>query len=190
LKNIKILIIDLETTGFLNQEAAIVEVGIVTLHLSTGHREIVFNTICRESHLSARHRTYPMGWIFENSTLTVEDVRQAPLLKDLLPEIQDLIDAHPAGATAYNRSFDFDFLESRGIKFGNKLPCPMIVSTPVCQLPSRHQDHGLYKWPKVEETWEFLFPDKPYTELHRAADDAYHEALIVWELYKLGLFEI
>ncbi len=185
-----VLVIDIETTGFLNQEAAIVEVGIVGLHLENGQREILFDSVCRESHLTAKHRTYPMGWIFENSSLTVEEVRTAPLLDDILPKIQHIISAHPAGATAYNRSFDFDFLESRGVRFGTKLPCPMVLSTPICQLPARHAGHGRYKWPKVTEVWEHFFPDQPYVELHRAADDAYHEALIVWELYKCGVFAV
>jgi DNA polymerase-3 subunit epsilon len=34
------------------------------------------------------------------------------------------------------------------------------------------------KWPKVEEAWEYFFPDTKYIEAHRALDDAQHEALI------------
>lgn len=122
LKNKEILVIDLETTGFLHQNAAIVEVGIVAVHLGSGQREILFDSICRESHLSARHRTYPMGWIFENSTLTVESVRAAPLLDNLLPEIQRIIDAYPIGATAYNRSFDFDFWKAGALRLETSSP--------------------------------------------------------------------
>jgi DNA polymerase-3 subunit epsilon len=44
------------------------------------------------------------------------------------------------------------------------------------------------KWPKVEEAWEYFFPDIKYIEAHRALDDAQHEALIAHELYKLGKF--
>ncbi|KKN06933.1 hypothetical protein LCGC14_1072340, partial [marine sediment metagenome] len=38
--------------------------------------------------------------------------------------------------------------------------------------------------PNVEETWNYLFPDKKYSEKHRSYDDVFHEALIVFELYK------
>jgi len=44
------------------------------------------------------------------------------------------------------------------------------------------------KWPKVEEAWEFFFSDVEYKEKHRALDDARHEALIAYELFKLGYF--
>ena len=44
----------------------------------------------------------------------------------------------------------------------------------------------LYKWPSVEESWSFYFPEKPYVELHRAYDDALHEAMIIYEMYRRG----
>lgn len=184
----KILIIDIETTGFQKQGGSIVEVGIVSLDLSTGNVDTVFNTVCQEASLNDQHFEAPMGWIFRNSTLTAEEVRQAPMLHDLIPEIQAIIDKHPLGATAYNRSFDFDFLESRGIRFGKKLPCPMLLATPICKLyPLRY---GSYKWPKVEEAWAKFFPNEEYVELHRGADDALHEAQIVYELHRRGVFVV
>lgn len=184
----KILVIDIETTGFQNQGGAIVEVGAVSLSLGTGEVTTVFDSVCRKDILSGRHREEPMGWIFKNSSLTVEEAREAPLLPDLLPEIQSIINNHPLGATAYNRSFDFNFLQSRGVTFPKALPCPMKLATPVCKLMP--MKYGTYKWPSVEEAWKHFFPDQPYEELHRGADDARHEALIVWELYRQGIFTL
>ena len=115
--NRKILIIDIETTGFLREGGAIVEIGMVSLDLDSGTIATVFDSVCRESILSEKHRKPPMGWIFRNSSLTVEEVRVAQLLPELLGQVQGIIDAHPLGATAYNRNFDFDFLESRGVVF-------------------------------------------------------------------------
>lgn len=186
----KILILDIETTGFLNEGGSIVEVGIVSLDLSSGSTQILFDSVCRENILTGRHREEPMGWIFRNSTLTVEAVRNAPLLQSLLTEVQSIINRYPIGATAYNRDFDFNFLESRGICFETKLPCPMQLSTAICKIPARHFAHGNYKWPKVEEAWKHFFPDVDYIELHRGADDAVHEAKIVYELYKSGVFTL
>ena len=183
----KILVIDIETTGFLQEGGAIVEVGMVSLDLDSGLVEVVFDSVCRESILTAKHREEPLGWIFRNSSLTVEEVREARDLREMLPELQGIVDGFLLGATAYNRNFDFQFLENRGLVFGEKLPCPMLLSTPICKLPGKFRD---YKWPKVEEAWQHFFPDRPYTELHRGADDAVHEALIVWELYKLGVFKV
>lgn len=183
-----ILIIDIETTGFLQEGGSIVEVGMVSLDLNSGGIQTVFDSVCREAILDASHREQPFGWIFRNSTLTVEAVREAPDFESLQPEIQSIIDRYPLGATAYNRSFDFDFLESRGIRFGTKLPCPMKLATPICQLPPVR--YGEYKWPKVEEAWAHFFPDEEYVELHRGADDARHEARIVLELYRREVFEL
>jgi DNA polymerase-3 subunit epsilon len=42
----------------------------------------------------------------------------------------------------------------------------------------------------VEEAFKFFFPESQYIEAHRGADDAKHEAMIVYELYKLGIFKI
>ena len=182
----KILVIDIETTGFQKQGGSIVEVGIVELDLVTGATEIVIDSLCREDILDERHFREPMGWIFKNSTLRAEEVMAAPRMGDLLPEIQKIVNAYPVGATAYNRSFDFDFLKSRGVRFGVELPCPMKLSTPICQLPPFR--YGSYKWPKVEEAWAEFFPNEEYVELHRGADDALHEARIVHELYRRGVF--
>ncbi|MCK5906008.1 MAG: hypothetical protein KAG37_00375, partial [Flavobacteriales bacterium] len=83
--------------------------------------------------------------------------------------------------------FDFEFLISRGFRFPKMLPCPMLLSTDVCKLPG---NYGKYKWPKVEEAYDHFFPNNTYVEKHRGADDAFHEADIVYELHKMGLFKI
>ena len=183
----EILIIDIETTHFLRYGGSIVEVGMVSLNLDDGSTTVVFDSMCREKILTGKHREKPFGWIFRNSSLTVEAVRRAPAFEDLQAEMQQLIDQHPLGATAYNRAFDFDFLEDRGIVFPVKLQCPMLLSTPVCKLPGNYGD---YKWPKVEEAWAHFFPNHSYVEQHRGADDALHEAAIVFELYRRGLFKV
>jgi len=44
----RILVIDLETTGFLQSGGKIIEVGIVGLNLETGAKKILFNELCHE----------------------------------------------------------------------------------------------------------------------------------------------
>ena len=184
----KILVLDIETTGFLNQGGSIVEIGIVELCLETGQTNIIFDSLLREDILTARHREEPMGWIFRNSDLSVEEVRNAPPAAGVLAKVQSILDQYPLGCTAYNKSFDFDFLRDRGISI-KELPCPMLLSTDICKLPSKNGFSG-YKWPTVEEAWKHFFPSVAYCELHRGADDAKHEAAIVYELYKLGVFAL
>ena len=172
-------IIDIETTGFF-PEGFVVEVGIVSLDTETGEVKTVFDSVCREESMTARERK---AWIFKNSDLTVEMVREAPFLKSLKDKIQSIISVFDA-VTAYNKQFDFTFLQDRGIEIKSEWPCPMLVATDICKLPKKRGSG--YKWPKVEEAWEFFFPDEPYVELHRGADDALHEAKIVHELFLLG----
>lgn len=171
-------IIDIETTGFF-PKGFIVEVGIASLDTDTGEVETVFDSVCKEPGMTVRDRE---AWIFSNSDLTVEMVREAPTFESLKDEIQEAINGFDA-VTAYNKAFDFQFLKHRGIEIKREWPCPMKVATPVCKLPGKHG----FKWPKVEEAWQHFFPYVEYVELHRGADDALHEAEIVYELFKLGL---
>jgi DNA polymerase III epsilon subunit-like protein len=183
----EILIIDIETTGFLNQGGKIVEVGIISLNLETGEKKILFDSLVHERPITLAE--VEKSWIVVNGYLTVENIRNSEELKNKIPEIKEIINSYPNGATAFNKSFDFDFLKSRGINFPKELPCPMILSTDVCKLPNRN-GYDSYKWPKVEEAWKHFYPEIEYVELHRGADDAFHEADIVLALYKLGIFKL
>lgn len=175
----KIGIIDIETTNFF-PKGFIVEVGIASLDTDTGEVEKVFDSVCREPGMTAKDHE---AWIFSNSDLTIEMVREAKLLDDLKSEIQAVLDTFDA-VTAYNKKFDLTFIRDRGFIVDNEWPCPMLVSTDICKLPDKR---GNKKWPKVPEAWQFFFPNEPYVELHRGADDAVHEAHIVYQLYLLGV---
>jgi DNA polymerase III subunit epsilon len=180
----KIAIIDIETSGFQKQGGLIVEIGIVSLDLETGNIKNEFNSIVKESGFNEKHSKHPYGWVFQNSDLTYNDVLSANSLTSVLPEIQNILDKCSSGATAYNKAFDFGFLRSRGLQI-KELDCIMLSATPVVGLPPNF-GHNTPKWPNVEEAWEYFFPTVEYKEKHRALDDAKHEALIAFELFKLG----
>jgi len=183
----KILVIDLETTGFLQQGGKIIEVGIVGLNLETGNKKILFNEVCHERPLTRKE--VEDSWIVKNSTITVEAIQNSRQLRFLAPKIQELLNKYPAGATAYNNAFDFGFMENRGFVFPKKLACPMKLCTDICKIPSRNGKAG-YKWPNFEEAHKFFFGETGYVETHRGADDAFYEADLVYELYKRGIFKI
>jgi hypothetical protein len=65
----------------------------------------------------------------------------------------------------------------------------MLSAAPVVNLPP-NPGYRDPKWPKVQEAWDFFFLRSDYLEAHRALDDARHEALIAYELYKLGKFRV
>ncbi|KAB1228470.1 3'-5' exonuclease [Chryseobacterium viscerum] len=180
----KILIVDIETTGFLQQKGKIVEIGIVELDLANGEKKIIFDQVTHEKGITKEE--CENSWIIKNSNLTVEEIRTSKSLDKLKPEVQDIINSYRFGITAYNNAFDFGFMENRGFIFPKKLACPMKLSTGICQIPSARG----FKWPTVEEAYEFFFGKTTYIEAHRGADDAYHEADIVYELYKRGVFKL
>ena len=162
------------------------EVGIVSLDLQTGHISNEFNEIVQENGFGEKHAKDPYGWIFKNSDLRYEDVLKANNLLKIIQKIQKTFDKYSCGATAFNKQFDFGFLKSRGLRI-KELPCIMLSVAPVVGLPP---NPGYFdpKWPKVQEAWDFFFPKSDYIEAHRALDDARHEAMIAYELYKLGKF--
>ncbi len=183
----KILIIDIETTNFLNKGGRIVEIGIVELNLENGEKKILFDEVCYEDGISRQE--CDNSWIVKNSDLTTEDIRTSKNLKILAKEINRILLNYPLGATAYNNKFDFDFLESRGFIIFKKLPCPMLLSTNICKIPNKNGYKG-YKWPSVMEAYKYFFPESNYIEKHRGADDAFHEADIVQKLFDLGIFNL
>ncbi len=202
----EILVLDIETTGFQYQKSdkiingkryvspggCIVEIGIVKLNLETGHINAIFDSLCREKRLNALHLQEPYGWIFENSDLTPEELRKAPMLDDIAIEVQTIINDFPLGITAFNKKFDFPYLESRGFTFPNILECPMMLSKDIVKAKFKNDKKGTgaNKFPSVEEAYKFFFPESTYIEQHRGADDAVHEAEIVYELYKRGVFKV
>ncbi|KKN23950.1 hypothetical protein LCGC14_0899800 [marine sediment metagenome] len=172
-----IVVVDIETTGFSHQKDCIVEIGVCELDLNSGECSELFNKLIRETHFSTHHRN---AWIFKNTNLRYEDILGAKSLNVYKKELQRIFNIYPA--TAFNKRFDFNFLQNRGFII-KELPCPMIIATDILKLPPRKAG-TLYKWPNVEETWKYLFPDKKYCEKHRSYDDVFHEALIIFELYK------
>jgi len=177
-------IVDIETTGFIKDGGLIVEIGIVSLDIVTGEIQPIFSSIVQEKGFSEKHLNHPYGWIFKNSDLRFEEVKNAPYLEDLLPEIQRICDGFDNGLTAFNKAFDFTYLKDRGLSF-KELNCIMLRATPIVNLPP-NPGFTDPKWPSVEEAWAFFFPDRAYTEKHRALDDALHEAEIAYEILRVS----
>ncbi|UYP48375.1 hypothetical protein NEF87_004660 [Candidatus Lokiarchaeum ossiferum] len=183
----KIAVLDIETTGRTPKTGTIVEIGICLLDLKSHFKSKLFDSTCREVNFDFLHedKLLENAWVFQNSSLTIEDVRNGPTWECVKPKIQKILLKFPV--TAYNKQFDFGFLQTRGIKIHKELDCPMIKATPVLKIPGFYDE---YKWPSVQEAWEYFFPNKKdYMEEHRAYDDALHEADIVKALYDIGAWK-
>lgn len=174
----KIAVIDLETTGFL-PKGLIVEVGITELDLETGETKLIYNELVKEEGFNESHKN---SWIFQNTDLKFEDVLKAnPLDKET---IQNILNQYKT--SAFNKKFDFAFLRARDFEI-NELPCIMYSASNTVGAKNKN---GGKKAPNVQEAWDYFFPDSDYKELHRGGDDSVHEAMIAYELYKRGAFQV
>jgi DNA polymerase-3 subunit epsilon len=118
-----------------------------------------------------------------------EDVLKAPELEDIRLSVQEILNKY--SITAFNISFDLGFLGSRAFRAPNELPCIMKTATNVVKIEAPWKDGPeKYKWPSCQEAWDFFFPNNDYIEKHRAADDAVHEAQILFEMYRHGQYPI
>jgi len=182
--NDKVAVIDIETTGKKSEKDLILEIGIVELSLATGETKILFDSLVKEPKFGEEHRD---AWIFDNSDLKFENIENAPLFDNLKQKIREICNQYPI--TAFNKSFDLGFLKARKINVPKELPCIMLTAQNILKIPYQY-DRSRYKRPNCQEAWDFFFPNSEYVEKHRAADDAIHEAKILFELYKRGQFHI
>ncbi len=182
----KILVLDIETTGFSHEKDCILELGCVSLDLETGKTRKLFDEVFREPHLSARHHN---AWIFDNEFMTHEEVRESKPLSEYKDKIQSIFDKYKGKIVAWNRPFDADFLKSRGFDLGEDLPDPMRVSTGYFKIPSKGRRIG-YKWPSAQEAYDALFPEENLIEKHRGFEDCKMEAKIIYELIKEGVYSL
>ena len=161
----KILIIDVETTGLSPKKGQIVELGITSLDTETGDVEDVYSALAWDGKPFDEN-----AWIFSNSDLTVEMVKSAPPLN--VERVQAIISQYPL--TAFNRRFDYSFLTACGIKIPYKHECIMALAK---------KKLGWSFNPSVVKAYRNLITDG-YEEAHRAMQDARDEARILFECLK------
>jgi len=175
----KLLVVDIETTGFYVNSDAIVEIGITLVDTKTKEIKLVFDNVIK--HGKFKESKHKNAWIFKNTTLTVEDVLKANSLNSYYKEIQSLFNKYPM--TAYNKSFDIRFLSAAGFKMKDT-KCLMKTAK---QYSTVKNKSGGLKVPSVEDMYNQFFMDKGkvYVEEHRAGADAIDESKILLHMVDL-----
>ena len=175
----KLLIVDIETSGLDRANDDILELAAATVELSTGHGHMELDTLIQPV------KPYRDCWFTEHAGLTQKDFAGAPKFEDVRPQLQPFFDAYPA--TSYSCDFDMVFLNRYGIQWKHKWPCLMQTCTPILNLPGKYP--GRPKFPSLDESCKFFFPDSPVehgsTE-HRAFADARRGARIAYALGRKG----
>jgi DNA polymerase III epsilon subunit-like protein len=176
----KLLVIDIETTGLEPKNDSIVEIGAALADAKTGEIEIVFDRVVRDDNWNPS--IHKDAWIFKNSDLKFEDVDNAEPLSSYFDELQNLISTYDT--VAFNLKFDEKFLVERGFKF-NKSKCLMEA---VKNYVVFENEKGRAVKPSVEELYNHFLVGKNepiYVECHRGASDAVDEAKIMLHMIKL-----
>jgi DNA polymerase-3 subunit epsilon len=167
----KILIIDIETTGFIPEGHSIVEIGIVLCDSDTRITTPVFNQVIRDDEWDYnKHRN---AWIFRNTDLTPEQVSKAKHINHYREELQNLFNKYLI--TAYNKRFDVSFMTARGFKLWDTKDLQENAKD-IAQTYT-----GSRRPPSVEKLHRWFFPERNYIETHRGLDDAMHEAEIFYK---------
>ena len=175
----KLLVVDIETTGLYTNADAIVEIGISIVDTKTKKIKLVFDKIVKDKNLTKwKHKN---GWIFENSDLTYEEVENAEPLESYFDEIQSYFDKYKM--TAYNKSFDLRFLRRAGFEIDDT-KCLMKTAT---QYSTFKDKRGRRKKPSVEEIYNqfFVADGDVYIEKHRAGADVIDESRILLHMVDL-----
>ena len=184
----EILVVDIETgvieptlNNYDIDNCLICEIGIVSLELVTGERSFVFDRTCQES-----PGAHPSSWLFMNTSLTLDEVKDSQHFHDLKPPIQDLLDTRPV--TSWSHDFDLAILESRGLQIPSTFWDPKTTLKHFLEI--HHPSGQGYKWPSVQEAYKYFNPDKILQQTHRAIQDAIieaeiiHQAVLKWPILK------
>jgi len=173
-----IYVIDLETgnydpdaDNFSSENCMICEIGIAGLDTQTGEIEPIFNKTCRENAMC-----HPSSWIFRNTDLTFSDISGADHLSSIRSELQSILDGG-IPVTSWGHDFDIRHLEhpTRNFRVPLRFWDPKKTLSDFLQLPGAYG----FKWPRVQEAFNFFYPSLTYPEAHRALDDALAEADII-----------
>lgn len=186
----KILVLDIETTGFSHKKDCILELGAVVLDTETGKTRKAFNATFKEKHLSGGSKdgkkyNHTKAWIFDNSDMTLDEIRNSEDIEFYREDIQKLLTKYAGRITAWNRDFDAGFLEDRGFDLGETMGCPMKLTTDFFGL--KQKNGKTPKWASVPEAAVSLgIVNEDFVEAHRGLEDARLEASIIYMLIKKG----
>ncbi len=186
----KVLVIDIETTSRSPSTGHMIEIGVQLVDLKK--ERLVHGTdlwLCEPLKIASEvydcwawmHSAGLRGDLFK----VAYERGNVDFLEYNRKEVSDMLDI--VYVTAFNSGFDFKFLEAAGFEIPYEAPCIMKSAREVVQATDKN---GRIKNPNVKEAYDYFFPGNDYVEQHRGADDAYHEAQILLELYKMGKFVI
>lgn len=186
-----IFVLDTETTGLRGHPYDyVVDIAVCRVSLQEGIVEPVFSSVVGHD-ISAWDTSTRHAWIFENTDMSLEMVREAPPIAEVVSEVRRLL--HDQYVTSFN--VDFDFLKFLFFPPWDLEPlihttrCIMKASMPICAIPGTYDK---YKYPKLKEAYDMIVNGDPAgiagNQTHRALSDAIMASHILIALDRMGKY--
>lgn len=188
-------VVDTETTGLDGYPYdLVVEIGIAKVDLENGTVLDVMDSVVGYD-VDSWPAYMRSAWIFQNTTLTPEEVSKAPRMNTIVELTRNILSRKHV--TSYNRAFDFSkFLLHPPWSLKEctiREPCLMVAADAVKEIPRSCYYEDRLAWPRLENAYEYLCPDNPegiIEQDHRALSDARMAGWVAIELYRRGLYRM
>ena len=189
----EIYVIDTETTG-LERSDLVVEVGICKVNTADCSVKDVYSSVVGYD-VSKWDKPKKNAWIFSNSDLKLDDVKNAKKYIEVVNDIKGIL--FGKNVTAYNISFDFGkFLQydpwnltKSGIRLRG---CLMLAADYIDEIPRSIENDDFRSWPKLDVAYSVLCPDDPADikgeQTHRALSDARMASHILLKMTEMGYY--
>ena len=191
-----IYVIDTETTGLRGHPYdSVVEIGICRVSPEEGTVDPFFSSL-----VGYDTEEWPEckkeSWIFQNTSITLEQVQRAPPLGSVVSRVRKLLAGKDVNS--YNEAYDFGkFLYSDPWNLDDTvrlLPCIMVQAHSVESIPRNGGRGGWVPYPKLESAYRHLCPDDPAglegEQDHRALSDAVLASYVMLRLMDIGRYPL
>lgn len=139
----KVIVFDTETTGFEAGEDELLQISI-----ADGNGETIFNSYVKPENKTSWEEAMKVNGI------TPEMVKDAPTIKELLPELQKIFD-NAQMFMSYNGRFDVNFFEAAGLHINENIPHLDVIksSAAITKFPMKSKSDKRsidgYHYPKL-----------------------------------------
>lgn len=189
----EIYVLDTETTGLFGApKDVVVDIGITKVSLRRGTVEDVYSSVLGYD-VDEWDDYRRSAWIFENTDMTLDMVREAPPAMKVIDDVRRLL--RNKYVTAYNIGYDmkkFLYLDPWDLKLSfNECYDIMLAAKDVCKLPSQYYGRE-YRYPKLDYAYENIVEGDPAgingKQDHRALSDARMASYLMIQMFRDGTY--
>ncbi len=130
--------------------------------------------------------------MFQNTSLTLEDVQNADRVEWIVEDLHSVLDDEMV--TSYNTNFDFErFLYHEPWNLRHRFMAMEDIMEAASRVPEiERSEWSERKWPKLETAYRYLCPDDPAgigQQEHRAPSDSLVAGYVLLKLIDMGVYD-